>query len=929
MPSAESNRTVLDYETEEALRKALMSYDPLPSPSQRTQEEQEVAASLGVDVPLSQETSDWYLTLLDHENSEVQSMKEELHRLQILKSYLLLDTEGEAVFDRITQFASRVFNVPISVVSLVDLGRQFFVSNFGLGDAKETPRKVAFCAHTILKKDGVLVVLDATKDFRFRENPVVTGGPGVRFYAGAPLISPEGFKLGTLCLVDTKTRDSFTADEESTLQDLAKMVVDAMVCRRQCIMDDKDRPAQLIAYTAHDLMTPLTGVQLSLALLNEDEDIRNKLEAHQMELLTSASTCSDFTIRICETSLMKLRNESLSGSPSAIKGNTEASSNDDVPVTKLQDLVKNLYLILEPFPKNVPLIIRLDPSVPPMILCDDLKLFRSATNLLSSAAKRTNSGYIEFRIYPKEDHSELVFECSDTAENIPVEEYPHLFQSCHAEDGNLRICLSSVASLISSVGGKYGFHPKEAEDRFGSGSIFWFSVPIFQTGEYTDKADTFSPTRFLKKGRYAMRADPIVHKTKRPVASGRSVASPTKGRATLALGDILVGAEGKDGSQSLLGFMQPARGDDSECDGAFVTCAISKRFPGLDQLTPAVESAEETSRPPVYAKPSAKLSAALAPPKRKKRALVIDDSLVVRKSLAMALKKMNFEVSQAVNGLEGLQLLQKRFFDLVLCDFLMPIMDGLDCVKQYREWERQERPEYRQVIIGISAHADQSVAKQGIEAGMDDFHPKPLSFKILGEIYRSETVNAWSTKLDIIEAASKPCAVDQESKAIVDEQEAKTTKKRPPEETQTNEDKKRLRAVSPSASSECLLLCPPEASVVLPSGAPAGLVSSLDHHGLKVSTVHDNDDALRLLQSRHWHAVLIDDSLHNVAECVKRLREWETTKHANRQKNIILVTDVNIPGPSDSNCMVQPPQGYDFVMQKPVRWPELKSLLQS
>jgi hypothetical protein len=135
---------------------------------------------------------DWVLPSFDPENTEVQSMKEELHRLQVLKSYLILDSEREEAFDRITGIASRFFDVPIALVSLVDLGRQWFMSNRGLGNVRETPRKDAFCSHAILSKNNILIVNDAQLDFRFQDNSLVTGPPHIRFYAGAPLICPEG-----------------------------------------------------------------------------------------------------------------------------------------------------------------------------------------------------------------------------------------------------------------------------------------------------------------------------------------------------------------------------------------------------------------------------------------------------------------------------------------------------------------------------------------------------------------------------------------------------------------------------------------------------------------------------------------------------------------------------------------------------------------
>lgn len=124
-------------------------------------------------------------------------MEEELQRLLVLKSYLILDAEREEAFERLTALGGRIFNVPICLVSLVDIGRQWFMSNMGLGLCRQTNRRVAFCAHAIQLKPGLntLVVRDARTDFRFQDSPLVLGPPFIRFYAGAPLISPEGFKV--------------------------------------------------------------------------------------------------------------------------------------------------------------------------------------------------------------------------------------------------------------------------------------------------------------------------------------------------------------------------------------------------------------------------------------------------------------------------------------------------------------------------------------------------------------------------------------------------------------------------------------------------------------------------------------------------------------------------------------------------------------
>ncbi|HEX8833911.1 MAG TPA: GAF domain-containing protein, partial [Abditibacteriaceae bacterium] len=119
----------------------------------------------------------------------------EAERLQVLRDYDILDTPPEMAFERLVNMAARLFDVPIALVSLVDSERQWSKACFGV-DTRESSREVSFCAHAILSRK-VLVVPDALADMRFSDNPVVTGGPGIRFYAGAPLQTPSGHNLGS------------------------------------------------------------------------------------------------------------------------------------------------------------------------------------------------------------------------------------------------------------------------------------------------------------------------------------------------------------------------------------------------------------------------------------------------------------------------------------------------------------------------------------------------------------------------------------------------------------------------------------------------------------------------------------------------------------------------------------------------------------
>ena len=150
---------------------------------------------------------------------------DEVYRLAVLRSYGLLDSPADAAFDALTQMAARLFGVPTVLISLMDEERQWFKSRVGFA-ACETARNVSFC-RVIIEEDAPLVVPDARADARFAANPLVTGAPHVRFYAGAPLRAPEGVTLGTLCLLDTKPRE-FSDQDSAQLAELAQLIVKLM-----------------------------------------------------------------------------------------------------------------------------------------------------------------------------------------------------------------------------------------------------------------------------------------------------------------------------------------------------------------------------------------------------------------------------------------------------------------------------------------------------------------------------------------------------------------------------------------------------------------------------------------------------------------------------------------------------------------------------
>lgn len=200
----------------------------------------------------------------------------ETARLRTLRAYGVLDTAAEQAYDDIVNIASHICHTPISLVSLVDADRQWFKARHGL-DADQTPREHAFCAHAILDPGALMEVPDATSDQRFANNPLVTGDPNIRFYAGVPLVAPDGAALGTLCVIDREPR-KLTTEQSNTLRALARQVISQLELHRTAT----DLAAKNVALqefssiVSHDLQEPLRTVANFSKIL--EEDYGDKLE---------------------------------------------------------------------------------------------------------------------------------------------------------------------------------------------------------------------------------------------------------------------------------------------------------------------------------------------------------------------------------------------------------------------------------------------------------------------------------------------------------------------------------------------------------------------------------------------------------------------------------------------------------------------------
>lgn len=210
---------------------------------------------------------------------DIPNPPDELNRIRNLQLYQIMDSGQEADYDDLTALASFICGTPISLISLVDEKRQWFKSSLGMREGvTQTPREDAFCAYNILDATTPLVVPDARQDPRFADNPLVTGDPNIVFYAGAPLVSREGYALGSLCVIDRKERE-LTPEQLAALTRLSRQVVKLMEFRQTLqLAQDRNKELSLAHKTltdfshiiAHDLKAPLRIIKSYSEVIRED-----------------------------------------------------------------------------------------------------------------------------------------------------------------------------------------------------------------------------------------------------------------------------------------------------------------------------------------------------------------------------------------------------------------------------------------------------------------------------------------------------------------------------------------------------------------------------------------------------------------------------------------------------------------------------------
>lgn len=955
-----------------------------------------------------------------HPTSEdQQSLDREMKRLLVLKSYLLLltskdlEAKRQKSLDRLTAMAARSLKAQESWITLQDLGRSWPLSRYesaisqgsagvGISDM-DIENGDVFCEHVIAAPAqtaaasaacwqgqveflSCFVVPDAAQDARFQDHPMVAGsgceqqgssdrlhqgGGCVRFYAAAPLLSPEGYKLGCICVVDSSPRPGgLSSEEEETLRDLSGLAVDTLVSHRELHhqREQVDAASHVLASATHDLFTPLTGIQLSISVLDSDPDYNRKLTGQQKECFSALSSCSSAMGRVCialreknkvhqhhhiassssattpcpsslvaqpfAQAVTKAKTSAFSAVPQhqhhhdevAVRDThsvgsvaSSSSSGEDShqaasfttpavatpstgtppssvaykkPLFALQPglstnstttaerrcsiprLVEQLDQALRSTPKKVPLALQVDPAVPKIICANEFGLFRLVMHLLTRACERTRAGSIclSVRVEKREDGKRLRVECVDTGPVLTEQEKKMLLDSeprkspakCSAckrtssfgrvqgrEQGPLACCVTScfdlVRSEVSALSGDFGLTTLPDEDGGNDGAglhprtSFWFSLPFKVPSGKVDDECSIEP------------------KKQAPSYPGQKRLCSEISTST-SQGGAVVG-EGPS-----------------------------------DVCSKAPFSPESPAK-----KPNLRLPSLSSPEKR--RALVIDDSLVVRKMLMKALSQLGFQSFEARDGLDGLKKMQETRFSIVLLDFLMPKMDGLDCVSQYRRWERNHRARgEQQYIVGMSAHASRKDIDRGLSLGMDDYRSKPITLEVLrGLEAGAEITGIGGDRFESI--AFRP-----KSSSSLRRRDSPTS----------------LRIMEQPGHKVCLIATADRSNC-------ERLQNIALKRGWNSVISHCGTDTLELLKRRNWGAALVDSDLPGLCglSCISHFREWEKNNRVNRQNNVLLLSNGLEKLKKDSMMLVQLPEGVDGALSKVLTEEDLDDTLKN
>ncbi|MBF4516745.1 response regulator [Flavobacterium sp. ANB] len=428
----------------------------------------------------------------------------ESERLAALRRYNILDTLPEHTFDDATKLVSYVCGVPIAHISFIDESRQWFKSEIGVG-VSEVPREITFCRYTILDSKMVEIP-DTHLNERFKNDPNVTDGYKVRFYAGVPLTTPDGYNIGTLCAVDHVSK-KLNESQRNALSIIAKHVINQLELRTKNIeLDAQKKIAELavlakdsfLANMSHEIRTPLNAIIGFTDLLAQ-----TRLDAIQRDHIDSVQIAGENLLLIINDILDLSKIES---------GNLTI----DAQPFNLKKTLKHIYNLLKiKVPAAVEFNLFLDADMPEMVIGDQGRLNQILVNLAGNALKFTSEGEVTIsvkKIDETEDQYSIRFSVKDTGIGIPKSKLETIFERfTQAEESTTRrfggtgLGLSIVKQLVELQNSE--IHIKSQE---GRGSEFFFTL-VYKKVNQTQTETVVSSEENLDKLKILLCEDNVLN----------------------------------------------------------------------------------------------------------------------------------------------------------------------------------------------------------------------------------------------------------------------------------------------------------------------------------------------------------------------------------------------------------------------------------